>query len=199
MGAKGNNSRDITGSAQNIKVLLCSGNTEAHMVACYTYFYRMKELYLQSGGTKGAFVVATSLSLGFDFSFPEEFPNICPLYDWLGSLGILNVCATVNKPDHDVAIKGDVPSLCPSDFLITVTNTDINDRFVTSSGYSNIHIDLGASGEVVPVIQMGGGIDFSAGCSLSAPQVAAGILLLNQFCLRYAELLKNTLQKQPSC
>ncbi|MBK9272467.1 MAG: S8 family peptidase [Saprospiraceae bacterium] len=191
LGAKGNNGKDITGAAQNIKILMCSGMSESHMIACYTYFYKMKELYLQSGGQKGAYVVATSISLGFNSAFPEDHPNVCPLYDWLGSIGIMNVCATVNEPDHDIGLKGDIPSLCPSDFLIAVTNTDMNDRFVPSSGYSKLHIDIGASGEEVAVLQRGGMLGSSSGCSLSAPQVGAGIVLLNQFCGKYAQLLKN--------
>lgn len=189
--AQGNNGKGISGASQAIKMLICSGNNDAHMVECYTYFYRMRELYQKTAGKQGAYVVATTISLGYDTSFPEEFPLICPLYDWLGSLGIINVCATVNKPDHDVALKGDVPSLCPSPFLISVTNTDYSDRKVSAAGFSKIHIDLGASGEEIPVIQTGGTLGSSGGCSLSAPQVAAGIGLLNQFCPKYAELVKN--------
>jgi len=151
----------------------------------------MRELYQKTGGKQGAFVVATTISLGYDTAFPEEFPLICPLYDWLGSIGIINVCATVNKPDHDVAIKGDVPSLCPSTFLISVTNTDFADKKVFAAGYSKVHIDLGASGEEIPVIQLGGSQGSSGGCSLSAPQVASGIGLLNQFCPKYAALVKS--------
>lgn len=189
--AKGNNKKGISGTNQTIKVLLCSGSSDVHMVDCYTYFYRMKEAYMKSGGKKGAYVVATSISLGFDFNFPEEFPTLCPIYDWLGSMGIMNVCATVNREDHDIALLGDVPSLCPSPYLISVTNTDFSDRKVFAAGFNSIHVDIGASGEEITVIQQGGKLGTSSGCSLSAPEVAGGIMLINQFCKKYAQLLKD--------
>jgi hypothetical protein len=190
VGALGDNGIGITGANQHIKMLLCSASNDAHLVECYTYFHKMKDQYLKSNGKSGAYIVASTISLGYDNAFPDEFPLICPLYDYLGEVGIMNVCATVNKSDHDVSIKGDVPSLCPSLFLITVTNTDINDKKVDAAGFSKIHIDIGASGENIPVLEAGGSTGYSAGCSLSAPQVGGGIALLNQYCETYANLVK---------
>ena len=191
VGAQGNNGIGLSGSNQHIKMLICSASNDAHLVECYTYFHKMKDDYLKSNGKSGAYIVATTISLGYDTAFPDEFPLICPLYDYLGSVGILNVCATVNRSDHDVALKGDIPSLCPSLYLISVTNTDINDKKVDAAGFSKEHIDIGASGENIPVLEAGGSTGYSAGCSLSAPQVGGGIALLNQYCSTYANFVKS--------
>lgn len=191
VGAIGNNKIGVSGTNQNIKMLICDAANDASLITCYSYFYKMKDEYLKSDGKKGAYVVASTISLGYDTDFVDDHPLICPLYDKLGNIGILNVCATVNRPDHDVSILGDIPSLCPSLHLIAVTNTDKNDQKVLDAGFSKEFIDIGASGENVTVMGLGGVIREESGCSLSAPQVGGTIALLNQFCPKFNALSKS--------
>ncbi|MEO6191000.1 MAG: S8 family serine peptidase, partial [Saprospiraceae bacterium] len=189
VGARGNNNLQLTGANQQIKIVLCSANDDASMVKCYSYFIQMKSDYLSSGGQKGAFIVASSISLGYDEDMPENHPAVCNMYDLLGNQGILNVCATIND-DANIDTHGDVPSLCPSPYLISVTNTDRSDT-KASAGYSKTNVDIGASGEIVPVIESDGSIVNKSGCSLSAPQVGGGIAYLNQYCKKFNLLSKS--------
>jgi hypothetical protein len=55
------------------------------------------------------------------------------------------VGATTNT-DRDVDQEGDMPSTCPSDYLIIVNNTTRND-LKAASGYGKINVDLGAPGQ----------------------------------------------------
>lgn len=189
VGAKGDNSIDISGSNQNIKILLCSASTDDQLLRCYYYFIAMKRAYLNSGGRKGAFMVSSNLSAGFDGFFPEDFPLICQVYDSLGSVGILNCAATIND-NKDIGSFGDIPGLCPSDHLIVVTNTNRFDQKVTSAGFSKTHVDIGACGEDIPMLNLQGKVTEESGCSFSSPHVAGAISLLYQFCPALTNLNK---------
>lgn len=189
VGAKGNNALDISGTNQNIKMLLCSAGTDAELLKCYYYFVEMKRNYLNSGGKKGAFIVSSNLSAGFDQSFPDDFPLICQVYDTLGNVGILNSVATINDDDQ-IDIVGDIPGLCPSDYTVVVTSTDRFDQ-KAQAGYSKINVDLGASGENITMIDGQGNIDDnSSGTSFASPHVAGAISLLYQYCSQITELSK---------
>lgn len=187
--AKGNNNELITGTNLSIKTVICSAENDAHLIKCYSYFIKLRSDYLNSNGKKGAFVVASSLSLGYDTDFVDQHPALCEIYNQLGASGILNVCATINI-NANIDTNGDVPSLCPSPYLIAVTNTDRSDTKVIDAGYSKLNVDIAASGENVPVIAIGGLVQIQSGCSLSAPQVAGGIAYLNQYCEKFARLSK---------
>ncbi len=189
IGAKGNNNFQMTGANASVKVVLCSARDEAGLVRAYSYFIKMRTDYNNSGGQKGAYIVASSLSLGFDGDMPSEHVPLCAIYDKLGEVGILNVSAVTNE-NENIDTYGDVPSLCPSDFLIAVTNSDRNDH-KAEAGYSQNNVDIAASGEEVLVIGRRGELQTSSGCSLSAPQVAGGIAYLNQFCERFNLLSKS--------
>lgn len=189
VGAQGNNKKAITGTNQNIKMLLCSAVTSDQLLKCYYYFIRMKRDYINSGGKKGAFIVSSNLSAGFDRQFPEDLPLVCQVYDSLGKMGILNVVATINDND-DIAVVGDIPGLCPSEHLITVTNTNRFDQKVFESGYNSVHVDLGACGEEILMLNLAGNLSEESGCSFSSPHVAGAISLLYQFCPKISILNK---------
>ncbi|MBK9016896.1 MAG: hypothetical protein IPM82_24120 [Saprospiraceae bacterium] len=61
----------------------------------------------------------------------------------MGQAGVLNVAATANA-EWDVDEVGDIPTSCPSDFLISVTNTGQDDKRVSGAAYGPASIDLGA-------------------------------------------------------
>lgn len=148
VGAKGNNTFGVTGVNWNVKLLTVTNvKDDDEIIAAYYYAGEMRRLYNTTNRQKGAFVVATNASFGFDTSFPAEHPLWCPVFDSLGLLGVLGVAATAND-DSNVDEVGDMPTNCTSEYLISVTNLDaLTGRKVVSAGYGSQSIDLGAPGQ----------------------------------------------------
>ena len=84
-------------------------------------------LYNETDGEEGAFVVATNSSWGIDNAPASEAPLWCAMYDTLGQYGILSAGATTNT-NTDVDFEGDLPTSCPSEYLLSVTNMNHNDE-----------------------------------------------------------------------
>lgn len=178
IGAKGNNGVGVTGVNWDVQVMPVSGSSgnEAIVLEAYSYILESRILYNETDGQEGAFVVATNASFGIDFGQPEDSPLWCDMYDTLGENGILNCGATING-NFDVDEIGDVPTACPSEYMIAVTNTNINDVKVTSAGYGAKTIDLGApgAGTFTTSLNSYGGF---GGTSGATPHVTGTIALL---------------------
>ncbi|MFN0036491.1 MAG: S8 family peptidase [Saprospiraceae bacterium] len=185
IGAKGNNEQGVTGVNWNVKLMNISGmDFESEIIQGYQYAGNMRRIYNQTNGAKGAFVVATNASFGFDEEKAIDHPLWCAVYDSLGKLGVLSVGATANDP-VDVEVVGDMPTTCPSEYLISVTNITKSGAIDPDAGYGNISIDLGAPGtDTYSTFNSGGqGNDIPSystinGCSAAAPHVTGGIALL---------------------
>lgn len=183
IGAKGNNGLGVTGVNWNVKVMAIQGSTsqEATAVEAYSYAYDMRKLYNLTNGAKGAYVVSTNSSFGVDYGDPANFPIWCAMYDSLGKVGILSAAATANiRLNVDVA--GDIPTACPSDYLIAVTNTNNLDSLYSSAGYGQINIDLGAPGTSVwSTTWPSGSPSYGplTGTSMATPHVAGSIGLMH--------------------
>ncbi|MEZ4808372.1 MAG: S8 family serine peptidase [Flavobacteriales bacterium] len=178
IGAKGNNGLGVAGANWNVKMMVVDygGVQEAQVVAAYTYPLVMRRMYNASNGTAGAFVVATNASWGIDGGDPSDSPIWCAMYDTLGTAGILNCGATANN-NVNVDVVGDLPTACPSDFLVSVTATN-NSDVRTFSGYGLTTIDVGAPGESVRTTSLGGGYGNTSGTSFASPLTAGVIGLL---------------------
>jgi subtilisin family serine protease len=178
IGARGNNARGIAGINWNTKILLVSGVSNiGQIIEGLEYLYDLKKKYLDTNGTEGANIVVNNFSGGISYRFPNEFMDWCDQYDLLGTVGILSVGSVANA-DFDVEVEGDLPTLCDSDHLIMVTNSDISDTKVLASAYGLTSVDLAAPGE--EIISTGIGNDYKAisGTSASAPHVAGAVSLL---------------------
>ncbi|WP_298319033.1 S8 family peptidase [uncultured Aquimarina sp.] len=179
IGAKGNNNLGVAGVNWDVKIMAIDGGTgvEEEVIRAYSYILDNRKLYNETNGEKGAFVVATNASWGVDFGQPEDAPLWCALYDELGQHGILNAGATIND-NQNIDIVGDLPTACPSDFLISVTNMNQDDEKVRFAGFGKTTIDLGAHGENAYTITSGSGYGGFGGTSGATPHVAGAIALL---------------------
>ena len=175
-GALGNNSIGVCGVNWNIKIMAVMGSssTEAVVVRAYGYALKQRRVYNQTGGTRGAFVVSTSSSFGVDYGQPANYPLWCAFYDSLGAAGILSAGATANL-NINIDVTGDIPTACPSDWLITVTNTTNTDAKNSGAAYGLITIDLGAPGTSIYSTTTSGAYGLMTGTSMATPHVAGAV------------------------
>lgn len=181
IGAKQNDT-GIVGLNWGLKVLpVYADVVESQVIEAYDYVLEMRKLYMQSAGTKGAFVVAANSSFGIDNADPLDFPVWCSYYDTLGKYGIISVAATANT-DVNVDTDGDMPTACASNFLITVNSTNGFDQKY-SSGYGVNSIDLGAPGVGIKSTSNFNTYTNNTGTSFAAPMVAGTLaLMFSQAC-----------------
>ena len=176
--AIGNNSIGVAGVSWGTKVLAVNGasNTESDVVKAYDYVLEMRKLYDLTSGAKGAFIVATNSSFG-EGSFganPVNYPIWCAMYDSLGQYGILSAIAT---PDQavNVDIVNDVPTGCPSRWMIAVTNTTRNDALNSQAGYGPKTVDVAAPGTSIMSCYPNSSYGYDAGTSMSCPHVTGAV------------------------
>ena len=178
IGAVGNNNLGMVGANWNVKMMVVTyaSASQANVITAYTYPLVMRRRYTESNGQVGAFVVATNASWGIDNANPNNYPLWCAMYDTLGAAGILNCGATANN-NVNVDVVGDMPTACPSDFMVSVTATNNND-VRTFSGYGATTIDVGAPGGGVFTTTGTNGYGSTSGTSFASPLTAGVIGLL---------------------
>ncbi len=192
IGAKGNNATGIVGMNWNVKILpLTSNNTVGSVISCYDYILGERKSFNQSNGTKGANIVVTNYSGGLSHKFPADQPTWCSLYDKLGAEGILNVTATSNE-NEDVETVGDLPTLCTSPYLLTVSSTEKNDTRTKESGFGSVSVDVSAPGMQILLadVEINGLYSVESGTSFSTPIVAGAAGLIYSYnCPIFQELV----------
>jgi hypothetical protein len=174
-GAKGNNGKCVAGVCWGAKILPIYGSStdEVTVVKAYDYVLNMRTLYNNTFGTQGAFVVATNSSFGVDNGNPVNFPIWCAMYDTMGYEGILSAAATSNSTAVNVEVNHDMPTECPSPWLIGVTSTSGTD--FRNGGYGKVSIDLGAPGFGIQSTVYPNTYASNTGTSMATPHVAGTV------------------------
>ncbi|MEZ4932943.1 MAG: S8 family serine peptidase [Saprospiraceae bacterium] len=189
IGGKGNNGIGMAGVNWNVKMMFCNVDLVSEVVAAFAYVIEQRRLYNTTNGAEGAFVVVTNGSFGKNATFCSEEPAWGAMYDLLGEVGILNVAATANE-NWDVEEVGDMPTTCGSDFLVSVTGTDINDERVSNAAFGQTSIDLAAPGrETITTTLDDRYNDNFGGTSAACPHVSGAVALLYSLpCTELGEL-----------
>ena len=189
VGAVGNNGTGVCGVNWNVKVMPIAGSSgdESIVVEAYSYALEMRARYNESNGEEGAFIVATNSSFGVDYGNPDDYPIWCAMYDEMGAVGILS-CGAGPNMNVNVDVVGDVPSTCPGDYLIGITNTTSEDEKLNSAGYGINNIDIGAPGTIIYSTTPNNGYGNMTGTSMATPQVSGTIALM------YAALTEEMMQ-----
>lgn len=178
IGAEGNNNVGIAGINWDLQIMgIEAAVNEAAVVEAYSYVLDFRKKYNATNGAEGAFVVAVNSSWGIDGGDPNDYPLWCAMYDSMGAAGILNAAATANR-NWDIDVELDVPTACPSNYLISVTNMNRFDQKVIQAGYGLATIDLGAPGEGAYGTYPGNSYAGFGGTSGATPHVAGAIALL---------------------
>jgi hypothetical protein len=177
IGSKGNNNTGVVGVNWDVKMMMVQigSSTEAAAIAGYVYPLEMRRLYNETNGAQGAYVVATNSSWGTDNGQPADAPIWCAMYDSLGVHGVLSCGSTTNN-NSNVDLFGDLPTACPSEYLISVGRTNSMD-VRASGGYGITTIDLAAPGDAV-YLANNTTYTNTTGTSFSSPCVAGAIALL---------------------
>lgn len=199
VGAKGNNSVGIAGVSWSSKILPVVGmGNDAQVIESFSYILDMKLLYQTSNGVIGANIVVVNGSFGINP--PQSYSDHalwCDMYTELGSAGILSVGAVANTNDN-LDQDPDMPSVCPSDFLITVTATTETDELIdqafparhVANGVNSV--DIAAPGDGILTTGVGSSYVGSAGTSPAAAHVSGVVgLLYSAACGDLIEMLNS--------
>lgn len=178
-GAIGNNNNGICGVDPDVQILGVHGNsnTESVVVAAYAYVFAARKLYNTTQGDSGKFIVSTNSSFGINNAHPSNYPIWAAMYDSMGSVGVLSAGATANSA-VDVDVVSDMPTACPSNFLITVTNTTNADGLSPFGAWGDTTIDLGAPGTNIYSTLPGNSYGNLTGTSMASPHVAGAVAFL---------------------
>ena len=176
--ARTNNNNGIASVSYGVKVLPIYGSseTESVVVKAYDYAIAMRRLYDATNGAKGAFVVASNSSFGIGQygANPVNSPIWCAMYDSMGKVGILSAVAGPNA-NGDIDVVHDVPSECPSKFVVAVTNTNRLDLKHSQAAYGVVGMDLGAPGTSIYSTKPGNTYGTLTGTSMATPHVCGAI------------------------
>ena len=178
IGATGNNGLGVVGvnwqvSLMSLKFLGPDGGTTADLLKALAYAKMMRDLWVSSGGTKGANIRVTNNSYGGGSYSQAESDAI----QVIGASGILFVAAAGNEAqDHNI-----IPSFPASYNLPNVISVAATDRSDNLSGFSNRGsrtVHLGAPGSSILSTTPGNTYSSYSGTSMASPHVAGTAALV---------------------
>lgn len=191
LAAKGNNGIGVAGTGWDNQVMIFAIETVSDIVAAYNYVIEQRQKWQRSNGREGALVVATNASFGLEGRPCSELSVWGNMYDQLGQQGILTAASTANR-SWNVDDFGDMPTTCPSEFLLGVTNINADDRLANSAAWGPASIDLAAPGQGSFTTLPNDGYGNFSRTSAAAPYVTGAIALLYSApCDRLQYLMRN--------
>lgn len=175
IGARGNNGTGVSGVNWKVKIMfVASAGFLSNILESFDYVYKARKRYNESQGQQGAFVVAVNCSWGIDYGNPDDAPLLCAMFDTLGHEGILSIASTANLPIN-VDVDGDLPTTCPSPYLISVTSLQSDDNLAPNAAWGPLNIDLGAYGNNIFTTADGNNYGSFSGTSFAAPHVSGAV------------------------
>ena len=175
IGAHGNNGIGVIGVNWKVKIMFVAGGGYlSNILESFDYVYKARKRYNETQGQQGAFVVAVNCSWGINYGHPDDAPLLCALFDTLGCEGILSVASTANL-SINVDVEGDLPTTCPSPYLISVTSLQSSDHLAPNAAWGPLNIDLGTYGHNIFTTAAGNNYSSFSGTSFAAPHVSGAV------------------------
>ncbi len=196
IGAKGNNDLLITGANWHVKILPVTMGEEAtvaEVIKAYQYVLDQRKLYNETEGERGAYVVASNNSFGLEGFTYDSAPYWCDFFDTLGQQGIMTISAGPNRT-FDIDEEGDLPTVCPSPYLITVGALNFESAWV-NSGISSEHIDVAAYGSELLSLGTQNSTSFISRSTSGAAAIVSGLvgLMYSVPCPDFTESIHDSL------
>ncbi|MGY6562422.1 MAG: S8 family serine peptidase [Luteibaculaceae bacterium] len=178
VGAVSNNGIGVTGVDWGAQIIPVRGSSsqEATVVEAYSYLLQWRELFNETNGEKGAFLVAVNSSFGVNAAFADDYPIWCEMYTLMGNAGIINIAATSNS-NRNVDLVGDIPSHCPDELLIAVASTNALDQRVPA-GFGVNSVQIAAPGSAIFTTNVLDSYVNATGNSFAAPLVTGAVSLM---------------------
>jgi uncharacterized repeat protein (TIGR01451 family) len=178
IGATGNNGIGVVGvnwqvSLMSLKFLQSEGGTSADLLKALSYAKMMRELWMSSGGTKGANIRVLNNSYGGGGFSQAELDAIRAL----GDDGILFVVAAGNE-----ALDNDEFPSYPASYLatnlISVAASNGGGARASFSNYGSGSVNMTAPGEHILSTTPQNTYDFFSGTSMATPYVSGSAALI---------------------
>lgn len=180
--ARGNNNTGVVGvnwqvSVMSLKFISGTSGSTANAIRACNYSKQMHDLWLSSGGTKGANVRVLNNSYGGG-AFSQAFLDAILS---LNQSGILFVAAAGNAPESpepDNDLVPHYPSTYDAGNVIAVAATDVNDGLASFSHFGSTSVHLGAPGTGILSTTANNTYSFLSGTSMATPHVSGAAALL---------------------
>lgn len=171
IGAVGNNGQGVVGvnwqvSLMSLKFLGPDGGSSADLLRAFTYAKLMRDLWVSSGGTKGANIRVTNNSYGGTEYSQAEADAI----QALGASNILFVAAAGNEAENN-DVLGSYPATYDLPNVISVAAFDRQGKFASFSNRGSRTVHLGAPGVSIISTLPGNSYGYFSGTSMASPQV----------------------------